>query len=301
MRDDDARGIVHLVGAGPGDPGLLTVKGLTLLRRAGAVVHDRLVDASLLDEAPEGALLCDVGKAPGRKSPSQEEINALLVNLAREGRRVVRLKGGDPFVFGRGGEECAALAAAGIPYEVVPGVSSAIAAPACAGIPLTHRGMAGSFTVVTGHRCGDDPTALDWPALARAETLVVLMGVAHLPEIARCLIAEGRGADTPVAAIHAASTPAQSVVTGTLAGFLAPGALASRVRAPATLVIGAVAALALAVVPTAVSTFNLAELPASAPPELPAFDLAAMAEIAGPEAAVPPAWRRGATSEEEPS
>ena len=271
-------GIVHLVGAGPGDPGLLTVKGLSLLRRAGAVVRDRLVDASLLDEAPEGALLVDVGKAPGRRSPSQEEINALLVTLAREGRRVVRLKGGDPFVFGRGGEECAALAAAGIPYEVVPGVSSAVAGPACAGIPLTHRGLAGSFTVVTGHRCGDDPAALDWPALARAETLVVLMGVAHLPEIARHLLEEGRAAETPVAAVHAASTPAQQVVSGRLADFATPGGLAARVRAPATIVVGPVAALAYAAASPAGASFDLTAFPAAAPPALPLFAAASEEE-----------------------
>lgn len=252
-----AGGVVHLVGAGPGDPGLLTVKGLSLLRRAEAVVHDRLIDFSLLDEAPEGAERIDVGKAPGRPSHSQVEINRLLVALGRRGLRVVRLKGGDPFVFGRGGEECEALARAGVPFEVVPGVSSAIAAPACAGIPLTHRGLAGSFTVVTGHRCGDDPAALDWPLLARTETLVVLMGVAHLPEIARRLIEHGRPAETPVAAIHAGTTPAQAVVAGTLAEFLpsSGGSLASRLRSPATIVVGAVAALAGALATTAGGPF----------------------------------------------
>lgn len=274
MSDLRGSGIVHLVGAGPGDPGLLTVKGLALLRRADAVVHDRLIDLALLDEAPEAAQRIDVGKAPGRHSCSQGEINDLLVALGRRGLRVVRLKGGDPFVFGRGGEECEALAAAGVPFEVVPGVSSAIAAPACAGIPLTHRGLAGSFTVVTGHRCGDDPAALDWPHLARTETLVILMGVANLPEIARRLIEHGRPAETPVAAIHAGSTPAQSVVSGTLADFAAPpppGSPASRLRAPATIVVGAVAALAQTLGPLAgpaeVVLSDLAEI--GGPPGLP--------------------------------
>jgi uroporphyrin-III C-methyltransferase len=285
MPDPRSSGIVHLVGAGPGDPGLLTVKGLTLLRRADAVVHDRLIDLALLDEAPEAAQRIDVGKAPGRHSRGQGEINDLLVALGRRGLRVVRLKGGDPFVFGRGGEECEALAAAGVPFEVVPGVSSALAAPACAGIPLTHRGLAGSFTVVTGHRCGEDPAALDWPHLARAETLVVLMGVAQLPEIARRLIEHGRPAETPVAAIHAGSTPAQSVVSGTLADFAAPpvsGRVAgpsARLRAPATIVVGAVAALAQTLASTAFLGGST---------EVVLSEIDGITEIGGPTG--PPAW-----------
>jgi uroporphyrin-III C-methyltransferase len=271
-------GVVHLVGAGPGDPGLLTVKGLSLLRRADAVVHDRLVDLSLLDEAPEGAERIDVGKAPGRHALRQEEINALLVELARRGLRVVRLKGGDPFVFGRGGEECESLAAADIPFEVVPGVSSAFAAPAAAGIPLTHRGLAGSFTVVTGHRAGDAPDDLDWTLLVRSETLVVLMGVQTLPLLARRLIEHGRPADTPVAAVHAGTTPAQSVVTALLGELVDPEGPAARLRAPATIVIGAVAALAHRLAPTAETAGELlsdlsriAALPDFDPPAWPPF------------------------------
>src|SRR5437773_1243683 len=147
---------VALVGAGPGDPGLMTVRGLALLRRADVVVYDRLVDPRLLDEARPDAIRVFVGKASGAHTLPQREINALLVRHAGRGRRVVRLKGGDPFVFGRGGEEAEALAAAGIPFEVVPGVSSAVAVPAYAGIPLTHRGVASSFAVVTGHRCASE-------------------------------------------------------------------------------------------------------------------------------------------------
>ncbi len=175
-------GTVALVGAGPGDPGLMTVRGLELLRRAQVVVYDRLVDPRLLDEAPRARRIF-AGKASGHHALPQEQINALLILHARRGRRVVRLKGGDPFVFGRGGEEAEALAGARIPFEVVPGVSSALAAPAYAGIPVTHRGVASSFTVVTGH--GSAPgqgSSVDWARLARAsDTLVVLMGVESLP------------------------------------------------------------------------------------------------------------------------
>src|SRR5438034_3879634 len=191
---------VALVGAGPGDPGLMTVRGLALLRRADVVVYDRLVDPRLLDEARPDAHRVFVGKASGAHTLPQPEINALLVRHAAQGRRVVRLKGGDPFVFGRGGEEAEALAAAGIPFEIVPGVSSAVAAPAYAGIPLTHRGVASSFAVVTGHEgCGKARAGVDWARLATAvDTLVVLMGVAALPRIARELIARGRAPHTPV-------------------------------------------------------------------------------------------------------
>jgi uroporphyrin-III C-methyltransferase len=187
-------GHVALVGAGPGDPELMTVRGLVLLRRAEVVVHDRLVDPRLLDEAPADALRIFAGKASGAHVLSQERINALLVAHARQGRRVVRLKGGDPFVFGRGGEEADALAAAGVDYEVVPGVSSAIAVPAYAGIPVTQRGIASSFAVVTGHE--DEEKAretVDWQKLATAvDTLVVLMGARTLPRIAMALLAGGR-------------------------------------------------------------------------------------------------------------
>lgn len=234
------RGFVSLVGAGPGDPELITVKGLDRLRRADVVVHDRLVALQLLEEAQPQARRIDVGKAPGHQPWPQERINRLLVAEARRKRRVVRLKGGDPFVLGRGGEECLALAAAGVPFEVVPGVTSAVAAPAYAGIPLTHRGVACAFTVVTGHTAGSDPEALDWPTLARAETLVVLMGLEPLPVIAARLVAAGRDAATPVAVIENGTRGEQRVVRGTLRD-IAQRARGS--RSPATIVIGEVVRL----------------------------------------------------------
>src|SRR5512134_451301 len=175
-------GIVYIVGGGPGDPGLITVKGLDCLRRADVVLYDRLVSQELLNEVPAQAELIDVGKEPKRHRRSQAEINTLLIEKASEGKMVVRLKGGDPFVFGRGGEECLALAEAGVRYEVVPGVSSAIAVPAYAGIPVTQRGVTTSFTVVAGHTGASDST-IDWEAVTRTGTVVFLMGVAHLPEI----------------------------------------------------------------------------------------------------------------------
>jgi len=236
-------GRVALVGAGPGDPGLLTVRGLALIRAADVIVHDRLVNPALLEEAPRAERI-DVGKRPGVHTVSQAEINAILIAQARRGRLVVRLKGGDPFVFGRGGEEAQALTAAGIPVEVVPGVSSAMAAPAAAGIPVTHRRLAASFAVVTGQ---EDETktrpAVDWGALAHAvDTLVVLMGSRALPDIARTLIMHGRAPETPVALIHAATTPRQVTVTTTLAALADPGAAPS-LPAPAVAVIGDVVSL----------------------------------------------------------
>jgi uroporphyrin-III C-methyltransferase len=233
-------GIVYIVGAGPGDPELITVKGLACLRRAEVVLYDRLVAAELLAEAPITAELIDVGKAPAKHRRSQDEINALLVEKARAGLCVVRLKGGDPFVFGRGGEECQALAEAGIAYEVVPGVSSAIAVPAYAGIPVTHRELASSFTVVTGHSADPEAGGVDWSGLPATGTLVCLMGVSHLPEITRRLVALGRSADTPAAVIGWGTTGRQVVVEGTLADI---AERAADVEAPATIVIGAVVAL----------------------------------------------------------
>ncbi|HKZ08953.1 MAG TPA: uroporphyrinogen-III C-methyltransferase [Methylomirabilota bacterium] len=237
------RGRVALVGAGPGDPGLLTVRGLALIRAADVIVHDRLVNPALLDEAPSAERI-DVGKRPGAHTVSQAEIHAILVHHAGRGRFVVRLKGGDPFVFGRGGEEVQALAAAGIAVEVVPGVSAALAAPAAAGIPVTHRSLAASFAVVTGQE--DETTTrppVDWAALAAAvNTLVVLMGSRALPGIARALIGAGRSPETPVALIHAATTPAQATVTATLAAFLDPDG-APALPAPVVAVIGDVVGL----------------------------------------------------------
>ena len=238
-----APGRVYLVGAGPGDPGLLTVRGLTLLRAADVIVYDRLVNPALLDEAPAAERI-DVGKRAGAHAVSQGEINAILVAQARQGRQVVRLKGGDSFVFGRGGEEAQALTAAGVGVEVVPGVSSAVAAPAAAGIPVTHRSLAASFAVVTGQ---EDETKtrppVDWGALATAvDTLVILMGSRALPDIARALIAHGRPPETPVALIHAATTPRQETLTGVLADFVDP-ASAPALPAPVVTVIGNVVAL----------------------------------------------------------
>jgi uroporphyrin-III C-methyltransferase len=239
---------VWLVGAGPGDPDLLTVKAARLLAAADVVVHDALVGDGVLALVPASTELIDVGKRPGRPVP-QELISTLLVTLARDGKRVVRLKGGDPFVFGRGGEEAQALLDAGIPFEVVPGITSAVAAPAAAGVPVTHRGVAASFTVVTGHRPASEPD-IDWRALARVGgTVVVLMGVSQRAMIAAELIAGGLDPATPVAAVQSATTGDQITVRCRLDGLAeAP------VSSPAVLVIGAVAALELSAVTAAALT-----------------------------------------------
>ena len=230
---------VALVGAGRGDPGLMTVRGLALLRRADVVVYDRLVDPRLLDEARPDAHRVFVGKASGAHTLPQPEINALLVRHAAQGRRVVRLKGGDPFVFGRGGEEAEALAAAGISFEIVPGVSSAVAVPAYAGIPVTHRAVASSFAVVTGHEDeGKDEAAVDWSRLATAvDTLVILMGVRSLPRIAAALLEAGRAPATPVALVRWGTTDAQETVVGRL-DQIATLAAAVRLAPPVVIVVG---------------------------------------------------------------
>ena len=233
---------VYLVGAGPGDPGLVTVRGAEVLRAADVVVYDRLSVASLLDLARPGAERISVGKTPRAPGTPQAEINALLVERGRAGLAVVRLKGGDPFVFARGGEEAAALAAAGVPFEVVPGVTSAVAVPAYAGVPVTHRGLATSFTVVTGHEDPWAATETDWEAVARVGgTIVVLMGVATRAAIAERLLAAGLPPATPVAAVRWGTRPEQHAVRCTLAELGV-----ARVDAPAVLVIGAVAGLDLA-------------------------------------------------------
>jgi uroporphyrinogen III methyltransferase / synthase len=233
---------VYLVGAGPGDPGLLTVRGAEVLGRADVVVHDRLSGAALLDLAPPGAERVSVGKTPRGPSTPQDEINALLVARGREGREVVRLKGGDPFVFARGAEEAEALIAAGVDFEVVPGISSSIAVPAYAGVPVTARGVSTSFTVVTGHEDPWAATSTDWQAVARVGgTIVVLMGVATRGAIADALMAGGLPAATPVAAVRWGTRPEQQTVRTTL-GRLGATALAS----PSVLVIGEVARLDLA-------------------------------------------------------
>jgi uroporphyrin-III C-methyltransferase len=230
-------GIVYLVGAGPGDPRLITVLGLERLRRADVVVYDRLVSRELLEEAPATSERIFVGKAPGEHSADQEEINAILVRHARAGRTVVRLKGGDPFVFGRGSEEALACAEAGVLCEIVPGVTSAISVPELAGIPVTHRELAGGFAVVTGHCAEGDRQ--DWSALARVETLVILMGLSRLPEISASLLFHGRGADTPVAVIAQGSLPGERTVVATL-GEIAGEVARAGLRAPATIVVGEV-------------------------------------------------------------
>ena len=230
-------GRVALVGAGPGDPDLITVRGLALIRAADVIVYDRLVDGRLLDEAHPDALYISAGKRPGHHEMTQSEINEALVTYASLGRVVVRLKGGDPFVFGRGGEEAEALADAGVPFEIVPGVTSAVAAPAAAGIPVTHRRVASSFAVVTATE-SIDGQRVRWSQLATAvDTLVVLMGVSRLPDVVRVLRAGGRLATTPVAVVARATTADQRIVTGTLATIVADVALAS-IDAPAVIVIG---------------------------------------------------------------
>lgn len=232
-------GRVYLVGAGPGDVGLFTLKGKAALERADVVIYDFLANEDLLRYArPHCERIC-VGKRPGEKTSSQQEINQLLVSKAAEGKIVVRLKGGDPFIFGRGGEEAQALVAAGIPFEVVPGVSSGYAAPAYAGIPLTHRDLASSVTFLTGH---EDPskssTSIDWASLAtRAGTLVLFMGVHNLPEISSALIGQGHDPNTPVAVVRWGSRALQQTVTGTLADIASK---AEKIEPPAVIVVGEV-------------------------------------------------------------
>jgi uroporphyrinogen III methyltransferase/synthase len=239
------QGLVSLVGAGPGDPDLITVKGLNRLRHADVVIYDRLANEALLREVPAKAELIFAGKGPGNHALNQAQINSLLVEHGSQGRQVVRLKGGDPFVFGRGGEEAEALADAGVPFEVVPGVTSAIAAPAYAGIPVTHRDFTSAFTVVTGH---EDPTKdtsnIPWHALAHGpDTLVFLMGVSHLAGLAQSLIAAGRPPSTPVAVVRRGTWPDQQTVHGTLDN-IADHVAEVGLIAPAVTIVGKVTTLA---------------------------------------------------------
>jgi len=233
--------MVSLVGAGPGDPGLMTVRGLRRLQAADAVVYDRLIDPRLLEEVPEDAERIFVGKARGLAALDQRAIEAVMIDRARAGKQVVRLKGGDPYVFGRGGEEVEALAAAGVPFEVVPGITSAVAVPALAGIPVTHRELASMFTVVTGH---EDPTkresSVDWDWLARGGgTLVILMGLERLDSICERLIAGGRSAGTPAAVISAGTWLGERTVCAPL-GEVAAHVEEAGLRSPAIIVVGEV-------------------------------------------------------------
>jgi len=237
-------GSVVLVGGGPGSPELITVAGREAVLRADVVVVDRLAPLALLDDLGPEVEIVDVSKIPRGRFTPQEEINAVLVDRARAGKRVVRLKGGDPFVFGRGMEEHIACSEAGVPVSVIPGVTSAVSAPALAGIPVTHRGLVQGFAIVSGHTAPDDPrSTIDWAALGRSGvTIVVLMGVETLPRIARALIEAGRDADTPVASVMDAALPSQRTHVSTLGRF-ADGAT-QEVRAPAVTVIGDVARFA---------------------------------------------------------
>jgi uroporphyrinogen III methyltransferase/synthase len=239
-----ASGTVYLVGAGPGDPGLLTVRGLACLRQADVVIYDYLANPSLLDEAPPQAEKLFVGKSKGRHCLPQGEINTLLAEYARAGNYVVRLKGGDPFIFGRGGEEAAFLATAGIPYQVVPGITAGLAAAAYAGIPLTHRDYTTSLAMLTGHLNSErELDHVDWARLAvGVGTLVIYMGISNLAEIATRLMQHGRASHTPVALIRWATTPRQETLTGTLADIAAK-VVASNFQPPAVIVIGEVVAL----------------------------------------------------------
>ena len=237
-------GIVYLVGAGPGDPDLITVKGLKALRRADVVIYDRLAPPELLGEARPDAERIDVGKYPRQPRRTQDEINALLIDRAQQGLNVVRLKGGDPFVFGRGGEEALACRAAGVPFVVIPGISSAVAVPAYAGVPVTHRHVSTSFTVITGHENPDsDANRIDYEALVQlGGTLVLLMGIHHLPRIVEHLIAAGLDPQTPAVTVEWGTTDHQRTVRATVATIAEH---AAHLQPPATTVIGAVAGLSL--------------------------------------------------------
>jgi uroporphyrin-III C-methyltransferase len=235
---------VYLVGAGPGDPDLLTVRAANLVQAADAVFHDDLVPRAILDRVGPGAELVSVGHRAGGAKPEVIPVAEAMAARALAGDLVVRLKGGDPFLFGRGGEEAAALLDAGVAFEVVPGVSSALAAPAAAGIPVTHRGMAGSVTIITGHEAEGEPERVRWDALATAsDTLVVMMGAGRLRQLSARLIAAGRSPQTPAAVIMSASRPEQRQVVARLDG-IAEAARTAGVGAPAVLVVGEVVQLA---------------------------------------------------------
>ncbi|RMG33615.1 MAG: uroporphyrinogen-III C-methyltransferase [Gammaproteobacteria bacterium] len=237
-------GRVYLVGAGPGDPGLLTVRALQLLQQPDVVVFDRLVSSQILDLIPAGVSRIDAGKRHGHHAMPQDQINELLVRLARSGRRVVRLKGGDPFIFGRGSEEALYLRRHGIEFEVVPGITAAAACSAYAGVPLTHRGLSRGVRLVTGHFRNDEPIDLDWQALADPQaTLVIYMGLANLDRLCQGLLAAGRASSTPAMAIQNGTTAEQRQLTATL-GELPRAVRQARLGAPLLVVIGETVALA---------------------------------------------------------
>ncbi len=230
--------MVYLIGAGPGDPNLITVAGLKALQQCSAIVHDALVSDELLALARPDALRIAMGKRGHGHKTDQADINTMLIELVRAGHTVARLKGGDPFVFGRGGEEVEALANANTPFKVIPGVSSALAAPAALNIPVTHRDMAASFAVVTAQRA-EGAMPPHWPALVQIDTLVILMGASNIAEIAGALIQAGRSADTPVAAIQSATLPDQRFVIGTLRS-IAADVQQVQLSAPMVIVVGEV-------------------------------------------------------------
>ncbi|MEV4395214.1 uroporphyrinogen-III C-methyltransferase [Nonomuraea sp. NPDC049607] len=230
---------VALVGGGPGDPGLITVRGRQLLAQADVVIADRLAPRALLDELAPDVELIDAAKVPYGRSLSQEKINELLVDRARQGKFVVRLKGGDPFVFGRGGEEMIACARAGIPVLVVPGITSAVAVPAAAGVPVTHRGVSQEFHVISVHVAPDDPAStVDWPGLARSQgTLVLMMAVERLPKVAEALLRDGRAPETPVMVVQDGTLPTQRAVVAPLS-TVADRVSAAGIRPPAIVIVG---------------------------------------------------------------
>ncbi|MBB3110645.1 uroporphyrinogen III methyltransferase/synthase [Paenibacillus phyllosphaerae] len=236
-------GKVYLTGAGPGDPKLITLRGLETIREADVLIYDRLVAQELIEEVKPGAELLYVGKASGHHTMKQEDINALIADRAMRGLTVTRLKGGDPFVFGRGGEEALHLTELGVEFEVIPGISSSIAAPAYAGIPVTHRTMAASFAVITGHECiQKDKASVNWEWAAGAETLVILMGLSRLPLIVERLLAFGKPEDTPIALIQNGTSERQRVVTGTI-GTILECPDAAQLSSPVAIVVGEVVKL----------------------------------------------------------
>lgn len=237
------KGFVSLVGSGPGDPELLTLKALRLMQQADVVVYDRLVSAEIMALVPSGVSQISVGKAPGKHCVPQEQINEILVSLAQSGRRVVRLKGGDPYIFGRGGEEALTLRRSGIDFEVVPGVTAAAGCSAYSGIPLTHRGLNHGVRFLTGHLQNDDALEIDWEKLADPDcTLVIYMGLANLQTICAQLVRAGLPADTPAAAIHGGTTREQEKVIATL-DDLAAAVTDAGLRSPVTVIIGEVVSL----------------------------------------------------------